>query len=147
MIVKIDRKFWHDTINLLRIFEERSKRPWLLPLLPRNLLYFSAVLQDPVSAIICKAVFDADFKSNDAGLPHNQCAQIERRLQRSCRGLVEFAFNDNYTRRSVTLIHRTVLEYVTKSPHFEQMLSEVDGRLLRDLAVAVMAMHLRLITS
>lgn len=142
VIDRIDRKFWHDTINILRIFEETNNLKDDSG--AETLLDSSAALQDPVSAITCKADFDADLNSEDASLPHNQCAQTRRRLQRSCRGLIEFSLPRDYTWIRVTLLHRTVLEYVTKSPLFEKMLSEVDGELLRDPAVALMAMELRL---
>lgn len=81
VIGKIDRKFWHDTINILRIFEESNNlhRGW------ENLLNLSAALQNPINAITCKAVFDAKFRSDDATLPHNQLAQTRRQLPRSYR--------------------------------------------------------------
>lgn len=142
VINKIDRKFWHDTINILRIFEETNNLADDSGV--ENPLDFSAALQDPASAITCKAVFDADFNKDDASLPRNQCAQTRRRLQRSCRGLIEFSLTEDYSCVTVTLLHRTVLEYVTKSPLLQKMLSEVDGNLLKDPAVALMAMQLRL---
>ena len=146
VIDKIDRKFWHDTIYILRMFNETNKfddnnahNSGV-----ENLLHFSAALQDPVSAITCKAVFDAEYNSDDASLPHNQLAQTRRRLQRSCRGLIEFSLPEDDASVTVTLLHRTVLEYVTKSPLWEKMLSEVDGNLMRDPAIALIAMELRL---
>ena len=138
IIDKIDQRFWHDTINFLNIFRIHNAGTM-------TLLEFSAAVQDPMTAISCKAYFDLDFTIDDAGLSHRQCAQVRRRFQRSCRGLIEIEDTEDLPSARVSLLHLSVEEYVTRSQLFEKMLDKVDKKCLRDPNVALMAMYLRLL--
>ena len=140
IIEKIEPRFWHHTINFLRIFRLMNRMEFTDSM---NLRELSAAIQDPTSAISCKAYFDKGFSIDDAGFSHRQCAQVRRRLQLSCRGLIEIEDTENLPGAEVYLVHLTVEDYVTRSQLFEKMLDKVDESRLRDPAVALMAMHLR----
>ena len=143
VIDKIDQRYRHDTVNFLSLIQKSSH----LNSSARadTLLKFSAAIQDPMSAISCKAYLETGFTTDDAGLPHHQCAQVRRRLQRRCRGLIEIEDAEDLPGARVAFLHRTVKEYVTGSQLFERTLDEVDSKLLRNPAVALMAMNLRLV--
>lgn len=143
VVGKIDQRYWHDTVNFLSLIQKSSH----LNSSARadTLLKFSAAIQDPMSAISCKAYLETGFTTDDAGLPHHQCAQVRRRLQRRCRGLIEIEDAEDLPGARVAFLHRTVEEYVTGSQLFERTLDEVDSKLLRDPAVSLMAMNLRLV--
>ncbi|KAF6221632.1 hypothetical protein HO133_001598 [Letharia lupina] len=143
VVGKIDQRFWHDTVNFLSLIQKSSHSASSAR--ADTLLKFSAAIQDPMSAVSCNAYFETGFTTDDAGLPHHQCAQVRRRLQRSCRGLIEIEDAEDLPGARVAFLHRTVEEYVTGSQLFERMLDEVDSKLLRDPAVALMAMNLRLV--
>lgn len=143
VIDKIDQRYWHDTVNFLSLIQKSSHMEYSAR--ADTLLKFSAAIQDPMSAISCKAYLETGFTTDDAGLPHHQCAQVRRRLQRRCRGLIEIEDAEDLPGARVAFLHRTVKEYVTGSQLFERTLDEVDSKLLRNPAVALMAMNLRLV--
>ena len=141
---KIDQKLWPDTINFLRLVQaHNSSGYWRYRALQINLLAISCAIQDPMSAVTSKASYDSGFTINDASLPHNQCAQVKRRMQRSCRGLIEIGDAEDLPSARLTLLHRTVSEYLESSQRFKDMLEKVDKRSLRDPAVAEMTTLLR----
>ena len=143
---KIDQKLWPDTVNFLRLLRVPDPElEWQTGYIEDNLLILSCAIQDPMSAVTCKASVDEGFTIDDASLPHNQCAQVKRRLQRSCRGFIEIVdLMDNPISNSlVHLLHLTAREYLSGSQTFKEMLDKVDKRSLRDPAVAKMAMWLR----
>ena len=157
---KIDQRLWPDTINFFRILEvkERYETDTFVKSLfdlggatedpisvVNNLLHLSCAIQDPISAVTCKAYFEADFDLNDSSLPHNQCAQVKRRLQRSCRGFIDITDAEDLPKARVTVLHLTVRDYLDRSQRYKEMLDQVDKRLLRDPALAIMAMFLRLL--
>ncbi|CAF9921624.1 hypothetical protein IMSHALPRED_005222 [Imshaugia aleurites] len=142
IIERIDPSFWHDTINFLRILQAHNR---IESVCAMTLLDFSAAVQDPKSAISCKAFFEEGFSIEDAGLSHRQCAQIRRRSQRSCRGLIEIEDTEDISSARVSLVHLTVEEYITRRQLFEKMLDKIDESRLRDPAIALMAMDLRLL--
>ena len=143
---KIDKKFWPDTVNFLRFLSVKEK-VYGIVIDVDSLLRLSCAIQDPMSAVTCKAGFESGFNIDDPSLPHNQCAQLKRRLQRSCRGLIEIGDTEDLPSARVTLLHLTVKEYLGRSQRFKEMLNKVDKRSLRDPAVALMAMSLRLLKS
>lgn len=141
VIEKIDQKFWAATIDFLSIFQRNL---WSRGVVAMTLLKFVAV-EDPMSAISCRAYFEADFVPDKASLLHSQCAQMKRRLQRSCRGLVEIEDTKDLPRARVALLHLSVEQYVTRSRHLEKMRETVGSASLRDPAIALMAMSLRVL--
>ena len=142
---KIEQRHWPDTINFLRILREQSSGLLRGYGDAETLLEFSAAIQDPTSATSCKAFFEEGFTIDEVDLPHHQCAQVRRRLLRSCRGLVEIEDTEDLPSARVTLLHRTVAEYVTRSQIFQKMIDKIENKLLRDPAVALMAMKLCLL--
>ena len=142
IIDKIDQKNWHHTINTLRLIRHFNS---LYVDNARTLLGFSVAIEDPINSILCKAYLETGFTFDDASLPHHQCTQVKRLLQRSCRCLIEIEDSKDLSQAKVTLLHRTVEEYVTRSQLFEKMLDKVDRKLLRDTAVTAMAISLRLL--
>ena len=143
---KIDKKLWPDTVNFLRLLSVKAEDNGFVVDVD-SLLKLSCAIQDPMSAVTCKAGFEAGFNIDDPSLPHNQCAQLKRQLQRSCRGLVEIGDTEDLPSARVTFLHLTVKEYLGRSQRFKEMLDKVDKRSLRDPAVALMAMFLRLLKS
>lgn len=143
---KIDQKLWPDTINFLRFVQEHyGVRVHGHKFFVSNLDEMSGAILDPMSAITCKAAWEVGFTFDAASLPHNQRAQVKRRLQRSCRGLIEIGDTEDFPNAKVTLLHRTVEEYLSKSLTFKEMVEKVDKNSLKDPAVALMAMSLRLL--
>ena len=142
---KIDKKLWPDTVNFLRLLSVKDEEDLQGRAVVDSLLKLSCAIQDPMSAVTCKADFEAGFSVDDASLPHNQCAQTKRRLQRSCRGLIEIDYAVHLPDARVTFLHLTVREYLDRSQRFKEMLDKVDKRFLRDPAVALMAVSLRLL--
>ena len=142
---KTEQRHWPDTIKFLRLLQEQSLGRLRGCGRVETLLEFSATIQDPTSAISCKAFFEEGFTIDEVDLPHHQCAQVRRRLLRSCRGLVEIEDTEDLPSARVTLLHRTVEEYVTRSQIFQKMIDKIENKLLRDPAVALMAMKLCLL--
>ena len=143
---KIDKKLWPDTVNFLRLLSVK-KEDYRGGVVVDSLLKLSCAIQDPMSAVMCRAKVEEGFTIDDANLPHNQCVQVKRRLQRSCRGFIEIGDAEDLSSARVTLLHLTVGEYLSRSQRFKEMLGKVDKRSLRDPAVALMAMSLRLLKS
>lgn len=141
---KIDKKLWPDTVNFLRLLSVK-KEDYRGGVVVDSLLKLSCAIQDPMSAVTSKSCFEAGFTMDDASLPHNQCAQVKRRLQRSCRGLIEIGDAKDLPSARVTLLHLTVRDYLDRNQRLKEMLDKVDKRSLRDPAVALMAMFLRLL--
>ena len=75
--------------------------------------------------------------------PHSN--HTNRRLQRSCRGFIEIRDAEDLPSAGVTLLYLTVKQYPDRSQRFKDRLDKADKRSLRDSALALMAMSLRLL--
>ncbi|KAL6714827.1 hypothetical protein ACLMJK_007087 [Lecanora helva] len=141
IIEKIDKKFWPFCINSLRILLARTNFSWQR----ERMLNFTAAIQDPASAISCKASHEDGFSTEDGGLSRQRCAQEKRRLLRSCKSLITIENSDDIFTDKINVLHRIVWEYVINGAILERMLEKVDKSALLKIHESSMAMRLRLL--
>ena len=135
---KIPQRLLHDTINFLRIHTAGYLPKW-------TLWELCAAAEDPVTAISCDAFFDNNFIPVSRDVVLDQCARMKRRLQRSCRGLLQVEDNNPLEQSEVSVLHRTVNEYVIQDRTFDIISAQVDPRRIRNPHVSLMGMALRLL--
>ena len=147
---KIPQNFLHDTINFLRLYDHSIDYESLcmyLIIKPHlfTLWEFCAAAEDPSTAIYCKAHFENGLDEENAHSRQHLCAIMKRRIQRSCRGLIHVEDTNDLPKAEVTLLHRTVKEFIIKDDSFRLLQERVDKRHFRDPELSLMAMSLRLL--
>ena len=146
-VARIPQRYLHDAINFLRMFDHDIDpcRSETIRADVRTLWEFCAANQDPSTALSCKAYFEKGFHEEEIESPQDQCIRMKRQLQRSCQGLVHVGDTKDLQTTEVSLLHRTVKEYIIKDVSFGHTVARADRRLIRDSNTSLMAMSLRLL--
>ena len=144
-VAKIPQNHIHDAINFLRMYDHDIDLLRCHRIRPdvRTLWEFCAATQDPLTAMSCKAYFEKGFHEEIIESPRDQCIRMERRLQRSCKGLIHVEDTKDLQTAEVSLLHRTVKEFVIKDVIFSRILARANQQLIRDSSASLMAMSLR----
>ena len=149
IVAKIPQNVLHDTINLLRMYDHSIDEEALRELIIKPYLFtlweFCAAAEDPSTAISCKAHFENGFDEENTHSREHLCAIMKRRIQRSCRGLIHVEDTNDLPEAEVTLLHRTVKEFIIRDDSFRLLLAKADQRLIIAPEVSLMAMSLRLL--
>ena len=147
IVDKIPQRFLHDTTNFLRMYDHGvgSSRDLIIKFNLFTLWQFCAATEDPSTAISCKAHFENGFDEESTDSRQHLCAIMKRRIQRSCRGLIHVEDTNDLPKAEVTLLHRTVKEFIIRDDKFRLLLARADQQLLRDPEISLMAMSLRLL--
>ena len=149
IVAKIPQRFLHDTTNFLRMYDHSISQIGLRELIIKPQLFtlwqFYAAAEDPSTAISCKAHFEDGFAEENTHSRQDLCAIMKRRIQRSCKGLVHVEDTKDLPNAEVTLLHRTVKEYIIRDDNFRLLLARADQQLIEDPEISLMAMSLRLL--
>ena len=150
IVDKIPPRLLHDTANFLRLYDhdtnpDRTCRTQILEPHLFTLWEFCAATEDPSTAISCKAHFEDGFAEESTHRRQDLCATMKRRIQRSCRGLIFVEDTNNLPKAGVTLLHRTVKQFLIRDDNFRQLLKTADQQLIKDPEFLLMGMSLRLL--
>ena len=148
IVAKIPQRFLYDTANFLRMYDHGIHHKYLILIIKPHLFTlweFCAAAEDPSTAISCKAHFENGFDEESTHSRQHLCAIMKRRIQRSCKGLIHVEDTNDLPKAEVTLLHRTVKEYIIKDDKFRLLLAGADQQLIRDPEISLMAMSLRLL--
>ena len=150
IVAKIPQRFLYDTINFLKLYDhsidpELAYKPFIIGTHLLTLWEFCAAAEDPSTAISCKAHFEDGFDEENTHSQQHLCAMMKRRIQRTCKGLIHVEDTNDLPKAEVTLLHRTVKEFIIRDDQFRLLLARADQQLIRDPEVSLMAMSLRLL--
>ena len=149
IVDKIPQRLLHDTANFLRMYNHSihdwGTGPLVIGVHEFTLWEFYAAVEDPSTAISCKAHFEKGFKEENNHSQQRLCAIMKRRIQRVCKGLIHVEETNDLPNAGVNLLHRTVKEFIIKDDSFQLLLASADQRLIRDPEFLLMGMFLRLL--
>lgn len=125
-VAKIPQNHIHDAIKFIRLYDHDINPVRIDRIHPdvRTLWEFCAATQHPLTAISCKAYFEKGFHEENIESPRDQCIRMKRRLQRSCKGSIHVEDTKHLQTAEVSLLHRTVKEFVIKDVIFSRTLPQ-----------------------
>jgi hypothetical protein len=139
IVSKIPPNYLHDSINYFGLVRNEASL---------KLRDFALAAQDPQLAISSEPVYGEDVEVSKAK-EHDRCQIMRLRVSSRSLGLLQVESQHNVEPSCmdhVTLLHRTVEEYVLKADWYRVKISELDGT-IRDPNVCLMAMCLQYIKS